>query len=255
MGQFVLSEASYPPEFEVPVHAHEHPFYCLILGGGCTEKYGTRTRTCTASHLVFHPAGEMHQYHWHHTGGRCFHVEFSSPWLQRVREYAPVLDQPAEFQGGTPVRLASRLCSELREPDGLSPLAVEGLALELVVCTARQLHGKRAGKAPPWLRRAEEILAARFRDPPTIAELGQEVGIHPVHLATVFRRHLRCTPGEYVRRARVEFARGRLVGTAAPLVEISLEAGFAHQSHFCRVFKSITGLTPTAYRRFFTGRS
>jgi AraC family transcriptional regulator len=71
------------------------------------------------------------------------------------------------------------------------------------------------------------------------------------YLATAFRRHLLCTPGEYVRRLRIQLACRRLVA-GSPLCEIALDAGFAHQSHFCRVFKTATGMTPTAYRRLFT---
>lgn len=253
-GELVLDESSYQAGCEIPRHTHEHAFCCLVLTGACTETYGGRARTSVASDLVFHPAGEVHEYRWHATGG-CFHVEFGSHWIRHVREHSSVLDRPAEFRGGMPVWLAARLYAELREPDGVSPLAVEGLALELVTRAARDSAGRRVGTPPPWLRRAEEILAARFRDPPTLAELGRAAGVHPVHLATVFRRHLRCSPGEFVRRARVGYACGRLTRTAAPLVEIALDAGYAHQSHFCRAFKNVTGLTPAAYRRLFTRRA
>jgi AraC-like DNA-binding protein len=100
----------------------------------------------------------------------------------------------------------------------------------------------------------EELLRSRFQDPPTLAELARGAGVHSVHLATAFRRHLGCTPGEYVRRCRVEFACRRLV-TGTPLAELALDAGFAHQSHFCRVFKTVTGMTPTVYRQLFTSRA
>jgi AraC family transcriptional regulator len=254
-GEIALAESSYPPRYEAPTHAHEHAFCYLMLGGSCTETYGNRTRTIAAPHLVFHPAGETHSDCWHASGGACFHVEFSLRWLEHVREHSPVLDRPAEFRRGPPVWLATRLYAELCDPDGVSPLAVEGLALELVAGAARDTAGKRTRRPPPWLRQAEELLAARFQDPPTLAELARAVDIHPVHLATIFRRHVRCTPGEYVRRRRVEYACGQLVRTRAPLLEIALETGFCHQSHFCRAFKAITGMTPGAYRQLFTRRA
>ena len=74
---------------------------------------------------------------------------------------------------------------------------------------------------------------------------------HPVHLVAVFRRYMHCTPCDFLRRLRVEFAAGQLLRTRMPLVEIALQAGFTHQSHFCRVFKTITGMTPSAYRELF----
>jgi AraC family transcriptional regulator len=252
-GELALAECSYPPQFEAPRHAHERAYCYLMLKGSCTETCGGPIRTIAAPALVLLPAGEVHSNRWP-AGGGCFHVEFSLRWLQRVREHSPVLDRAAEFRGGAPVWLASRLYAELREPDAVSPLAVEGLALELVSRAARDTAGERTRRSPPWLRRAEEFLAARFRHSLTLAELAGAVDVHPVHLATVFRRYLHCTPGEYIRRRRIEYACGQLVRTAAPLAEIALNAGFCHQSHFCRVFKAVTGMTPGAYRRLCTRR-
>jgi len=41
--------------------------------------------------------------------------------------------------------------------------------------------------------------------------------------------------------ARVQLARSR------PLVDVALEAGFADQAHFTRMFKAAFGLTPARY--------
>src|SRR5262249_36551936 len=161
--------------------------------------------------------------HWHEAGGGCFHVEFGPAWLRRVREHSAILDEPAEYHHGPPVWLAARLYGEFRDPDSLSPLAIEGLALELVVRAARYKDGSRTHRLPPGRRRAEELLAERFRDPPSLSELARSVAVHPVHLATVFRRHLGCTPGDYVRRRRIEYACRQLAGGDASLTEVAFD--------------------------------
>jgi AraC family transcriptional regulator len=250
-GEIALTESAYPPRSAAPKHAHEHAFCYLMLSGSCTETYGSRVRTVAAPHLVFHPAGATHANRWHAAGGGCFHVEFGPDWLRRVREHTTILDEPSEFRQGPPVWLAARLYGEFREPDALSPLAIEGLTLELVARAARHSNSQGTRRAPSWLRRAEETLAERFRDPPRVSELARSVGVHPVHLVTVFRRQIGCTPGDYVRRRRVEYACGQLARTAASLTEIAFDAGFCHQSHFCRLFKTFTGMTPGHYRRLF----
>ena len=43
-----------------------------------------------------------------------------------------------------------------------------------------------------------------------------------------------------------------LVESDEPLREIAVGAGFAHQSHFTRVFKEATGVTPAEFRRLRT---
>jgi AraC family transcriptional regulator len=250
-GEILLAESTYQPGCRIPTHTHDRAFGYLVLQGSCTETCSARTRVHLSSHLVLHPEGEAHSDHWADAPGRCLHIEFGPSWLQIVRQHSPILDHSTACRGGSPVWLAARLYQEIRAPDGVSPLIVDGLALELVAQAAREAPGAEVRHPPPWLRRVEERLRSQFRAPPTIAELALGAGVHPVHLATSFRRRLRCTPGEYVRRLRVEFACRRLV-TRTPLAEIALDAGFADQSHFCRVFKAVTGLTPTAYRRAFS---
>ena len=94
-----------------------------------------------------------------------------------------------------------------------------------------------------------DLLRDRFREDVSPSDLGREVGIHPVHLASVFRKYLGCSVGEFVRNCRVEFAASRLACRGVPLADIAAEAGFADQSHFTRLFKRATGLTPAAFRR------
>ena len=207
------------------------------------------------SHLAFHPAGEAHSDFWHEIGGRCLHVEFDAGWIRQIGEYSAAFNRPVEFHGGTPVWLVARLYQELRAPDDLTPLAAEGLALELVAQAARETARAGWHRPPAWLDRVKELIESRFREQLTLQELARAAGVHPVHVVAVFRRFLHYTPFDFLRQRRIAFASGRLVNSDASLVAIALEAGFSHQSHFCRVFKAATGMTPAVYRRLFARRS
>jgi len=72
--------------------------------------------------------------------------------------------------------------------------------------------------------------------------------VHPVHLARTFRRVHQITFAGYVRHVRIEFARRELAALESPLGDIAVAAGFCDQSHFSRLFKRYTGLTPAEYR-------
>jgi AraC family transcriptional regulator len=80
-------------------------------------------------------------------------------------------------------------------------------------------------------------------------DLAHEAGVHPVHLARVFRRIEKRTPGEYQQRLQVRAACELLPDPEWPLVVIAAECGFADQSHFTRVFRKLTGTTPAQFRR------
>src|SRR5262249_4267028 len=99
-----------------------------------------------------------------------------------------------------------------------------------------------------------ELLQDRFAENLTHDAIAAAAGIHPVHLARVFRRHYGCTLGEYVRKLRVDFAARQLIATNERLAGIALAAGFSGQSHFTRAFKRQTGMTPASFRRYGLAR-
>ena len=89
--------------------------------------------------------------------------------------------------------------------------------------------------------------------PPSLRELARAAGVHRVHLARSFRAATGLSVGAFVRKLRLDWAEEQLVRTSKPLVELSAEAGFADQSHFTRLFRTRTGLTPALYRQSYAG--
>ena len=104
------------------------------------------------------------------------------------------------------------------------------------------------GAAPPWLRQAREIIVEHFSETLKLTQIAAEVGVHPVYLATAFRQKFGVTVGEFVRQLRIEHACAELIKGDLPLAAIALQAGFADQSHFSKVFKLYVGMTPHKYR-------
>lgn len=131
--------------------------------------------------------------------------------------------------------------------DEAAPLMIESLALEIVAAASRQASSYER-RIPRWLEQVREMLHARVSENIAFAELAAVAGVHPVYLAREFRRHFRCTMGEYVRRLRVETACRIMSRTDMPLNEIAVRVGFYDQSHFTNAFKRQTGLTPAQYR-------
>ena len=97
-----------------------------------------------------------------------------------------------------------------------------------------------------------QVHAKRFSETLTLEEIAAVAGVHPVHLASVFRRHYGCTVGDAVRRLRIDYACRQLARSEVSLAEIALDAGFASQSHFTRTFRRLTGTTPAQYRKIFS---
>jgi len=245
---FVLTEIIYAPELKLRRHAHERAGFCLVLQGNYTENYRDRTLACKPRTVTFSPAEEQHSNHFTNTGSHCFIVDLDPRWLQRVNDYQVSLDRPSHCHGGDLTWLATKLYREFQEMDEVSELTIEGLILEMVAETSRNSTRASTGKSPRWLEQARESLHAQFSERLSLTNMAKAVGVHPVYLSSEFRRHYGTTIGEYVRQLRIESACYKLSSSDLPLVEVALSAGFASQSHFSRIFKRLTGMTPAQYR-------
>ena len=249
VAAFTLTETLFAPHSEIPRHAHDCAYVSLVLEGGYMERSGVHSRLCERATVILHPPGEVHSDRFLDGGARCFNLRIDESWSRRVREYGALRDEPLHFRGGSPAALARRIYRELRLRDLASPLAIEGLTLELLAEGCRRSREQRARRHPPsWLDRAREILESRAEETITLTGLADAVGIHPVHLARSFRRHFGCTVGDYRRRERIQSACRKLAESSDAIADIALATGFSHQSHFARIFKRLTGTTPAAYR-------
>jgi AraC family transcriptional regulator len=101
----------------------------------------------------------------------------------------------------------------------------------------------------PWLQTLRTELDMRFGEHLDVAALADRTGVHPVHLARAFRKAYKVTVGDYVHRRRIQQACRMLRGSTASIAAIAEDLGYTDQSHFSRVFRSITGTTPARYRR------
>lgn len=251
VAELTLTETAYAPGAVLQQHLHECAYLCLVLQGTYREVSGKRARVCKPSTLIFHPPNEIHSDRFDIGGGRCFNVQVSPAWLDRVRQHSVVMDRQEEFYGGALVNLATKLYSEFRFMDEAAPLAIEGLMLEIIAKASRQTKVTSRGYTPRRIERAEEFLRSHFHEPIRLEQVARAIDAHPVYLAREFRRQYRCTVGEYVRRLRVEFACAKLTGSDEALAEIAVSAGFSDQSHFSRTVRSFTGLSPAEYRRAY----
>jgi AraC-like DNA-binding protein len=139
-----------------------------------------------------------------------------------------------------------------------SPLAARGAALSLWA-TALALLAESPGEArhgqPAALQGDESRLAgvmawidAHLQERITLARLARSVGLTPAYFVAFFRQRVGATPMGYLRRRRIEVARGLLTSGDQPVEDIARAVGFADPFHFSRTFRALVGSTPTAYR-------
>jgi AraC-like DNA-binding protein len=246
-GAFLVTDARFPAAHRIPTHYHDRAVVGITLAGEWDSVLGA-TRLANAPGLLHvEPAGDSHSNHF---GGEGAHVVIIQPNAgdSTMQPFASLLASARQTRVGPHgTLLAEDLRRELLRPDDLTTLGIESLAVDLLIAASGP-EREETGPAPTWLKHAVEYLDARFRDRPTLSELGQVAGVSPDRFNREFQRCYRIGAVEYLRRRRLDWAAGRLRERGESLGGIAAAAGFTDQRHFTRHFRRRFGMTPSAYR-------
>jgi AraC family transcriptional regulator len=234
----------------LPSHYHERDCLAVVLEGSVDKAFAGSRCQLAASTAVTMPAGERHLDRFERGGAQMLVIEPEPGARKHEQPYGVLFDQVNQVRDSWVPPLAWRIQVELHHPDAVSALAIEGLVLELLAASARCRVSERDGSSPPrWLRVARDYLHDSVGEQLGVTDLAAVAGVHPAHLARSFRAHYGTPIGAYARRLRIDWSATQLARSDAPLRDIAHNAGFSDQSHFTRVFKRHTGLTPGQYRQ------
>jgi AraC family transcriptional regulator len=230
---------------EVLTHTHSDAHFILISGGDYVSIAEGRPAERHPV-LVYNPPGTTHRDHFKQGRGSYFAVSLEAAKAETAGDEIALPDGPIYLSEMVQFAIAMRVarCCAL-QPGGLT---LDALCHELLGSMDR-LAQRVDPKPPSWLDKAVELLRDRYLEDLTIANVADGIGVHPVHLARSFRRHFRCSPGEFTRFCRLERAAGMLTRSDISLSEIALESGFGDQSQFTRAFARDMGIAPGEYRR------
>jgi AraC-like DNA-binding protein len=110
----------------------------------------------------------------------------------------------------------------------------------------------RGGLAPWQTRRVSLHIEANLNKKISTKGLAALVSLSSFHFCRAFRDSFGDSPHRYLMRRRIERAQGLMLGTNASLTEIAAECGLADQAHLNRLFASLVGESPGAWRRVRT---
>jgi len=101
------------------------------------------------------------------------------------------------------------------------------------------------------VRNCEQWLKQHYREGSAIQQVIEHANIPERTLKRRFKAATGATLIEYLQNLRIEEARHLLESGQMPVDDICIEAGYEDASFFRRLFKRLTGLTPSQYRRMF----
>lgn len=244
-----------PGEFHVDPENDGIPEFCrtMALGnmvcGFCCEEHrklqdpsgrGPRTMKCFSGlsssaipvNVADRPAAFLH------TG----HVFLDEAEEIHVRKMERVLRRRAATTGSEPAAVAPKIMSGRQYHSGLKVLEVFARQL------AAEAETLPPTAAPPAVAQAMALLRAHYERPWSLGELAAACHIHPSYLSEMFPKATGVTFTEFLAGIRVENAARFLFDPTRRISEIALSVGFRSLSQFNRVFRKVTGVSPTEFR-------
>lgn len=114
---------------------------------------------------------------------------------------------------------------------------------------AEQIATQQTHTEPPMISRARQIIEERQGEELSLEEVARAVNASTFHFCKTFKKATGMTFTEYLSLVRVARAKKLLANPQARISEVAFEAGFASLTHFNRMFRRITGQSPTDFRR------
>lgn len=101
---------------------------------------------------------------------------------------------------------------------------------------------------PKKLRLALDYIYDHLNESIKISDIAESACTSESQLRRDFQMYLSTTPASYVNEKKIEFAKNKLVYSDISYVDLANDLGFSSHSHFIKVFKQYTGMTPVEYR-------
>jgi AraC family transcriptional regulator len=235
------------PERDVETHTHDDAHFLLLMDGLYLSSAHGMPDICNETAIIMNPPGTRHRDCFRGTQGRFLTLSMSGgDWRAMTKDF-PVGDYALRMDA-TALLSAYRIWRELQQWDEASALIIEAEAHSLF-SEARIANKLEETPAPAWLARTRELLRDTSSETPRFSELAKTADVHPVYFARAFRHRYGCSPGEYLRRCRLERATSLLRDKRLSLAQIATQCGFVDQSHFNHSFRQAYRVSPGEFRQ------
>ena len=212
-----------------------------------------------ANRIVLYRAGEEYRRaRLDPRGDDCVFIALGDELLDELAGRSPIVDRRRR---GFAVRertcppstyVALQLLRAAATDEG-DTLATDELLLQL---TGEVLgdEARRPSRREPLAEAVRLVLAGRYTEPLTLAEIAADVGASPYHLHRRFRAATGWTIHTYRDSLRLREGLARVVDGADDLAALACDLGYSSHSHFTARFRRAFGMTPSAARERGGGR-
>ena len=197
-------------------------------------------------HLYFFEKKTPTKIAWLHINGapatqliRCIEQNHPLPLLTDTEEIYPQM-------------LSLFACSDVPQPDIFEQSEqCYALLLRLLkeACQKTQKHLE-TPRQEEFKKVVWHIISHNLHRSISIDELAQAASLSKYHFIRTFHKTFGLSPMQFILKEKIRQTKYQLAYTADTVLNIAESLGFATPSYFSKVFKSSTGFSPSAYRRY-----
>jgi len=99
------------------------------------------------------------------------------------------------------------------------------------------------------VQRAQQYISEHIREKLSVPLVSKNIDISPSYLTALFHKHLQISPGEYIRRIKLQESKQMIRDASLNFTEIASALQYSTVHHFSRQFKEKFGITPSEYAK------
>ncbi len=254
-GHGMTSRLPSEPAFSVLLQLRDSPKRELFIGGRSVYRGGYGARTTSIVDLEQEPTANLE------SPFDVIHFYVSRAALNEISDEqgAPRIGTLTCERGvfnPTVWHLGQALLPALEHPEEIGAMYADHLLIATHTYFAVAFGGmrlpsysRRGGLAPWQVRCATDLMIERLGEDLSLSDIAHVCGLSPNYFARAFKQSVGSPPHRWLLLQRVLRAKSLLRDVDRSLSDIAAACGFADQSHFTRVFTSIVGASPGAWRK------
>ena len=172
-------------------------------------------------------------------------------------ELTPLLNRKFQAPQGVMMLLQNMLREQERMDAYSSDIILAQLSLLLLTLlrenaapSGRKLQGANVIHSEnEIIRLAQQYITNHIREKLTVPMVARQVDVSPSYLTVLFHKNLQISPGEYIRRIKLQESKQMIRENNLNFTEIASALQYSTVHHFSRQFKEKFGITPTEYAK------
>ena len=177
--------------------------------------------------------------------------------LRNMKNYCIIMNtlfRKAAQEGGVHPIYIDKVSSDFaKRIEGITSVSVmPDFMMELLRTYCRLVRRHCVKNFSPLIQKAIIKIEGDLAGDLSLNALAKETSVSPNYFSSLFKKETGLPLTQYVNNKRMEYAKHLLKTTSLQVQTIAQHTGILDLHYFCRLFKSVTGKTPSEYRASLT---